>query len=120
MTPSFHWVTHIFDQIRDYGPVYGFWPFAAERLNKTLKDYNTNCHSGGRLETTFLRSFKRDVRLRHRLDLDSKRSSLDAFDQCRKDVAKLILGSNLDNRGLVASMAQDVHEPGEIDGYHHL
>src|ERR1700692_2075038 len=23
--PNFHWVTHIFDQIIDYGPVYGFW-----------------------------------------------------------------------------------------------
>ncbi|KZT04236.1 uncharacterized protein LAESUDRAFT_629493, partial [Laetiporus sulphureus 93-53] len=45
--PNFHYVTHIFDQIDDYGPVYGFWSFLSERLNKVLKSYSTNNHDGG-------------------------------------------------------------------------
>ncbi|KAL5512094.1 hypothetical protein ACEPAG_3615 [Sanghuangporus baumii] len=32
--PNFHWVVHLFDQIYDYGPVYSFWTFIFERLNK--------------------------------------------------------------------------------------
>ncbi|KAL5478281.1 hypothetical protein ACEPAI_2465 [Sanghuangporus weigelae] len=32
--PNHHWVTHVFDQIRDFGPVYGFWTFTNEHLNK--------------------------------------------------------------------------------------
>ena len=34
--PNHHWCTHLFDQILDYGPVYGFWSFTYERLNKSL------------------------------------------------------------------------------------
>src|SRR6267154_4649925 len=62
--PNFHWVTHIFDQILDYGPVYGFWTFVFERLNKVLKSYSTNNHAGGELETTFVREFMRNTSLR--------------------------------------------------------
>ena len=39
LKPNFHWVVHIFDQIRDYGPVYNFWTFLFECLNKVLKSY---------------------------------------------------------------------------------
>ncbi|KAH9948071.1 hypothetical protein B0H21DRAFT_690747, partial [Amylocystis lapponica] len=62
--PNFHFVTHIFEQIEDYGPVYGFWTFLTERLNKVLKSYATNNHDGGELEVTFFRAFSREVRLR--------------------------------------------------------
>ncbi|KAH9920495.1 hypothetical protein B0H21DRAFT_781673 [Amylocystis lapponica] len=62
--PNFHFVTHIFEQIEDYGPVYGFWMFLMERLNKVLKSYATNNHNGGELEVTFFRAFSREVRLR--------------------------------------------------------
>lgn len=117
VTPSFHWVTHIFDQIRDFGPVYGFWSFASERLNKVLKDYNTNCHSGGKLEMTFMRSFQRDVRLRRRLRFDGDLQPTDEFGKCSRDLSRLILGSNLDNRGLVASMAQDVDRHSDLGAY---
>lgn len=63
--PNFHWVTHIFDQIRDYGPVYGFWTFTYERLNKVLKSYSTNNHDNGEVEVTFFRAFSRDMRIRN-------------------------------------------------------
>ena len=62
--PNHHWIVHIFEQIRDYGPVYGLWTFTFERLNKVLKSYATNNHSGGAIEVSFFRAFRRDSRLR--------------------------------------------------------
>ncbi|TDL25412.1 hypothetical protein BD410DRAFT_813632 [Rickenella mellea] len=62
--PNHHWCTHIFDQIFDYGPVYSFWSFLFERLNKVLKSYQTNNHENGEVEVTFFRAFMRDIRLR--------------------------------------------------------
>ena len=62
--PNHHWVLHIFDQIRDLGPVYGFWTFTGERLNKVIKSFRTNNHDGGSIETSFLRAFARDIGLR--------------------------------------------------------
>ncbi|KAJ7669695.1 hypothetical protein B0H17DRAFT_949139, partial [Mycena rosella] len=62
--PNFHYVTHIFQIIRDFGPVYGFWTFLFERLNKLLKSYDTNNHGDGELEVTFFREFHRDANLR--------------------------------------------------------
>lgn len=64
MKPTHHWVTHIFDQLRDYGPVYGFWTFLFERLNKLLKSYSMNNHGAGELEVSFFRAFEKDRELR--------------------------------------------------------
>ena len=61
--PNHHWCTHLFDQVLDYGPVYGFWSFTYERLNKVLKSYHTNNHGGGEIEVTFFRSFTREARI---------------------------------------------------------
>lgn len=58
--PNHHFSIHIGDQIRDYGPVYGFWCFLSERLNKVLKSYNLNNHDGGEMEVTIMRSFNRN------------------------------------------------------------
>ncbi|KAJ7598689.1 hypothetical protein C8J56DRAFT_708797, partial [Mycena floridula] len=44
MKPNHHWVIHLPPQIRDYGPVYNFWAFLTERLNKILKNMNSNNH----------------------------------------------------------------------------
>ncbi|RDX49847.1 hypothetical protein OH76DRAFT_1350092 [Lentinus brumalis] len=63
--PNHHYLTHIFDQIEDYGPVYGFWTFVFERLNKLLKSYSTSKHSGGQVEVSFMRAFMRDASLRY-------------------------------------------------------
>lgn len=62
--PNIHYVTHIFDQIPDYGPVYGFWTYLFERLNNVLKGYSVNGRAGGELEVTFFREFHRQVKLR--------------------------------------------------------
>lgn len=68
--PNHHYVTHIFEQIHDYGPVYGFWTFLFERLNKLLKGYAVNNHGGGELEVTFYREFSREIRLRSMVRLE--------------------------------------------------
>jgi hypothetical protein len=57
--PNHHYAVHTAYFIYDYGPLYGFWTFLFERLNKVLKSYNTNNHSGGELEVTFFREFHR-------------------------------------------------------------
>ncbi|KAJ7342832.1 hypothetical protein DFH08DRAFT_703492, partial [Mycena albidolilacea] len=63
MKPNHHWAVHIPEQILDYGPVYGFWAFLTERLNKVLKNMNSNNWSGGRLEVSMMREFHRSSRL---------------------------------------------------------
>ncbi|KAG1766579.1 hypothetical protein EDD22DRAFT_742814, partial [Suillus occidentalis] len=50
---------HIFDQLRDYGPIYGFWMFLFEHLNKVLKSYSMNNHGGRELEVTFFHAFEK-------------------------------------------------------------
>ncbi|KAG1718381.1 uncharacterized protein EDB91DRAFT_1240882 [Suillus paluster] len=62
--PNHHYLTHIFDQLHDYGPVYGFWTFLFKRLNKVLKSYTTNNHGNGKIEVTFFHAFMRDISLR--------------------------------------------------------
>lgn len=53
--PNMHFIRHIGQDIRSFGPVYGFWNFAPERINKLLGNMNSNNHSG--LETSLLRRF---------------------------------------------------------------
>ncbi|KAJ7737495.1 hypothetical protein B0H16DRAFT_1325856, partial [Mycena metata] len=59
MKPNHHWAVHVPAQIRDYGPVYGFWAFLTERLNKVLKNMNSNNWGGGLLEVSMMREFHR-------------------------------------------------------------
>lgn len=63
MKPNHHWAVHIGQQIADFGPVYEFWTFLGERLNKTLKTYNSSSWSGGQMEIGMMRAFGRNVRI---------------------------------------------------------
>ncbi|KAF8194885.1 hypothetical protein K438DRAFT_1445334, partial [Mycena galopus ATCC 62051] len=63
MKPNHHWAIHIPDQIRDYGPMYSFWAFLTERLNKILKNLNSNNWTGGHLEVSMMREFCRSASL---------------------------------------------------------
>ena len=63
MKPNQHWALHIPDQLRDFGPVYGFWVFLGERLNKHFKNFNSNSHKYGKLEISMLRMFTREAKL---------------------------------------------------------
>jgi hypothetical protein len=57
MKPNFHWSVHLVQQIKDYGPVYNFWAFLSERLNKVLKSSNSNYWTGGQVEILMMREF---------------------------------------------------------------
>jgi hypothetical protein len=63
MKPNHHYVVHMPDQLRDFGPVYEFWTFLTERLNKVLKNYNSNSWTHGQLETSMMRAFDRKARI---------------------------------------------------------
>jgi hypothetical protein len=63
MKPNHHYVVHMPDQLRDFGPVYEFWTFLTERLNKVLKNYNSNSWTHGQLETSMMRAFDREARI---------------------------------------------------------
>ena len=61
MKPNHHFAVHTATQVRDYGPVYNFWAFLSERLNKIMKSFNLNNWNGGRLEVSMMRAFSRDA-----------------------------------------------------------
>lgn len=63
MKPNHHWAVHIPDEIMDFGPMYSFWAFLTERLNKILKNMNSNNWTGGRLEVSMMREFHRNAGL---------------------------------------------------------
>jgi hypothetical protein len=63
LKPNHHWAVHIPDQVEDYGPLYSFWTFLTERLNKVLKNLNSNNWSGGLLEVSMMREFHRMAQL---------------------------------------------------------
>ncbi|KAF8482271.1 hypothetical protein JB92DRAFT_2764526, partial [Gautieria morchelliformis] len=63
MKPNHHYVVHLPAQIYDYGPVYGFWCFLGERLNKLLKSFKSNIWGGGQLEVSMVREWGRNVQL---------------------------------------------------------
>src|SRR6266566_8572074 len=57
--PNHHYLTHISECVRNYGPLHDFWTFLFKWLNKVLKSYKTNNHSHGKLKTTFFNDFQR-------------------------------------------------------------
>ncbi|KAJ7810918.1 hypothetical protein B0H14DRAFT_2378759, partial [Mycena olivaceomarginata] len=63
MRPNHHWAVHIPEQISLYGPLNGFWAFLTERLNKILKNLNSNNWTGGCLEVSMMREFHRSTRI---------------------------------------------------------
>ncbi|KAF9468338.1 hypothetical protein BDZ94DRAFT_1279853 [Collybia nuda] len=63
MKPNHHWAVHIGDQLEDYGPVYNFWAFLTERLNKVLKNMNSNNWTNGELEVSMMREFNRSAKM---------------------------------------------------------
>ncbi|KAJ7870113.1 hypothetical protein B0H14DRAFT_2345831, partial [Mycena olivaceomarginata] len=63
MKPNHHWAVHVPNQVLDFGPIYGFWAFLPERLNKVLKNLNTNNWGGGLLEVSMMREFHQMAQL---------------------------------------------------------
>jgi hypothetical protein len=54
---NMHSLSHIPQDIRNFGPVYGYWCFSSERFNKTLKNINTNSHIE-QVPRTLMRTFQ--------------------------------------------------------------
>ncbi|GJF00872.1 hypothetical protein PsYK624_171740 [Phanerochaete sordida] len=104
--PNHHYVTHIFEQIPDYGPVYNFWTYLFERLNKVLKSYASNNHSGGVIEVTFMREFSREVRLRAMLDELARGPEENAEGSLLAMTSRLLLRHE-ESRGTVSDLAQE-------------
>ncbi|PSR72636.1 hypothetical protein PHLCEN_2v11495, partial [Hermanssonia centrifuga] len=105
--PNFHYITHIFNQILDYGPVYGFWTYLFERLNKILKSCSVNNHDGGELEVTFYREFLRKLNM---ISGTEHTEGLSVEERLNIDAARMILKTDTDDRGTVAALAQEIAE----------
>ncbi|KZT25039.1 hypothetical protein NEOLEDRAFT_1156520 [Neolentinus lepideus HHB14362 ss-1] len=52
-----HLAMHYVDMIKLFGPIYGWWLFAFERLNGMFEKVNHNGHDGGRMELTLMRNW---------------------------------------------------------------
>ncbi|KDQ05579.1 hypothetical protein BOTBODRAFT_182420 [Botryobasidium botryosum FD-172 SS1] len=100
--PNHHWATHIGAQIRNYGPVYGFWCFLTERLNKILKSYNLNNQNGGELEITMMRALGRDSQI---LDLLRMVSSQSTEGEFTRSAAHRLLDVTGPTRGTIETVA---------------
>jgi hypothetical protein len=59
--PNHHYAVHTAEFIRDFGPIYGFWTFLFEHLNKVLKSYKSNNHGRGQIEASFFREFHHTI-----------------------------------------------------------
>ncbi len=57
--PNHHYSTHVGECMRNYGPLYNFWTFLYEWLNKVLKSYKTNNHGHRELKTMFFNDFQK-------------------------------------------------------------
>ncbi|THH02551.1 hypothetical protein EW145_g6729 [Phellinidium pouzarii] len=106
--PNHHWVTHIFNQILDFSPVYGFWTFTSKRLNKLLKSFTTNNHNGGEIEVSFFRTFCKDALLHQTLRYLAMTAR--EGDQGLSEMAAQMIGVDKDIRGTVASVNAMVQE----------
>ncbi|THG94335.1 hypothetical protein EW026_g7117 [Hermanssonia centrifuga] len=99
--------------ILDYGPVYSFWTYLFKRLNKILKSYSVNNHDGRELEVTFYHKFTCEVRLRGLLNVISttkQTKGLSKEDQLNINAARMILKTDMNKRGTVAALGQEIAE----------
>ncbi|KIK91984.1 hypothetical protein PAXRUDRAFT_13493 [Paxillus rubicundulus Ve08.2h10] len=99
MKPNFHWVVHLWQQILDYGPVYNFWEFLSEQLNKVLKSSNSNNWMGRQVETSMMREFVRGAQI------DSLAQGV--YDATNSLVVKGILQCMINNSQEASGTVQD-------------
>ncbi|KAG2047579.1 hypothetical protein BDR06DRAFT_976625 [Suillus hirtellus] len=117
--PTHYWVTHIFDQLQDYGPVYNFWMFLFECLNKVLKSYSMNNHSNGKIKVMFMHAFQKDVALCDmlaNLNAASDMQESSTEDELLSEAVRIILATDGDTCGMVASLAHKMDQATEDFG----
>ncbi|KAG6881965.1 hypothetical protein C0995_016448, partial [Termitomyces sp. Mi166 len=106
MKPNHHWAIHVPDQINDYGPVYTFWSFLTEQLNKVLKDTNSNNWGQGQLEISMLREFNRSSRLDGMMQAVLNLNSGE-YESARQLIKKILQGGEKDRGGTIEDAASD-------------
>jgi hypothetical protein len=131
MKPNFHWAVHLEEQICDFGPVYNFWTFLSERLNKLLKSSNSNnWTTGGQLEISMMREFVSGMRM-EALVRETELTKTIAHKHCQAHmivdksqiaVEKMIFEQILGEGDEAVGTVQDAAMEGEIpnDGTFHL
>ena len=75
--PNHHYAVHTSEFIHDFGPVYGFWTFLFECLNKVLKSYKSNNHGLGHLEASFFCEFHHIIHVSQIVSSDHSVALLD-------------------------------------------
>ncbi|KAJ7142859.1 hypothetical protein C8R44DRAFT_866139 [Mycena epipterygia] len=107
MKPNHHWAIHIPDQVVQYGPLNGFWAFLTERLNKILKNLNSNNWTSGRLEVSMMREFHRSTRITSVLSQIETSTHTPSSSQSEHKLVQLLLGSedNVEAIGTVQDAA---------------
>ncbi|KAJ6572666.1 hypothetical protein B0H10DRAFT_2444291 [Mycena sp. CBHHK59/15] len=110
MKPNHHWAVHIPDQVVQYGPLNGFWAFLTERLNKILKNLNSNNWTGGRLEVSMMREFHRSTRITSVLSQIATETSTRTTSPSHSEhkLVQLILGST-DNAEAIGTVQDAAH-----------
>ncbi|KII83669.1 hypothetical protein PLICRDRAFT_180270 [Plicaturopsis crispa FD-325 SS-3] len=108
LKPNHHWSVHMPDQIRDFGPVYNFWCFLTERLNKVLKSSNSNNWTGGQLEISMMREFQRDAQLSAMIK-EVARDNTETYpgNTETRALLKHMLSEGSESRGTVESAVND-------------
>jgi hypothetical protein len=71
MKPNHHYAVHLPQQLRNFGPVYEFWTFLTEWLNKILKAYNSNFWGGSQLEVSMMQHFNCKVSVHNLVSFSS-------------------------------------------------
>jgi hypothetical protein len=86
---NLHQVLHIPGNIRDHGPVYCWWLFASERMNKTLKNMNSNGHTRKTAMIAF-NAYQRYARSNHLMRSNLLQTDPNADDLMARNVAELL------------------------------
>lgn len=86
ITPNMHLHMHIFNCIKDYGPIYSFWLFSFERYNGMLGSYRTNQRS---VELQIMHRFMSDLQI-HDLAIPEGQYSI-----TRQDLDFLLTGDGV-------------------------
>ncbi|KAG1797568.1 uncharacterized protein BJ212DRAFT_1289663 [Suillus subaureus] len=112
LKPNFHWAVHLRQQILDYGPVYNFWAFLSEHLNKVLKSSNSNNWTGGQIEISMMRKFA------HGAQIDSL--ACDAIANAESLIVKMLLEHMLGDGHKASGTIQDAATGTGFDSTFHV
>ncbi|KAI0070303.1 hypothetical protein K474DRAFT_1680242, partial [Panus rudis PR-1116 ss-1] len=112
--PNHHYAIHVGHFVRNHGPLHCFWTFLFERMNKVLKTFKTNNHSGGEIETTFFREFHRSARTSRLLSQASQMPPATRLPL----IVSAMYKATADDRGTIHALASELDAAEEYEGVH--